>query len=300
MATREIVNQDLEKVKVLCEKILGGSYDEIERLGGLTNHTYRVSVNQSQYYVVRIPGDGTEELINRDDEKASTKLACKLGIDANCLYFGKDGSKVTEYIKGAVTMSSDTMKEERHIGQVAAIFQKLHQCGEDTGVAFEVFDMADGYEQIIYENNVSMYDDYEAVKATVMEIKKSIDDSCIIKKVPCHNDALCENWVEDCDGRMYLIDWEYAGMNDALWDLADVSIEAEYRDFEDELMLTEYLQRKPEELDWKHFLANKIYVDYLWMLWAKTRVPFDGKPMEDWAVQRYTRLKDNIKEFTNI
>lgn len=297
---KEIVQNDLAKVAALCKEVLEKPYETIERMGGLTNHTYHVKTYDGNEYVVRIPGEGTEELIVRADERVSTELACRLGIDAKCLYFGQDGSKVTEYIDGAVTMSAETLKEERHIEQMAAIFQKLHQCGADTGVPFEVFDMAAGYEKIIYDNQVMMYDDYQEVKSTVMSVKKIVDGKRAIQKVPCHNDALCENWVEDSRKRMYLIDWEYAGMNDGFWDLADVSIEAEYGEQEDRLLLARYLEKEPTGLDWQHFLANKIYVDYLWTLWAKTRVPFDGQPMEDWAAERYARLKSNIEEFKSI
>lgn len=297
---KEIIKRDLEEVNRLCEQVLGESYIDIMRMGGLTNHTYKVVTKHEKEYVVRIPGDGTEELIVRKNEKVSTALACRLNIDAKCLYFGEDGAKVTEYINGAVTMSSDTLKEERHINQIADIFKILHQCGEDTKVPFEVFDMAANYEKIINDNQVSMYDDYINVKEKVLEIKNEIDNGCMIKKVPCHNDALSENWVENDEGRMYLIDWEYAGMNDAFWDLADVSIEAGYEHKQDELLLKKYLQREPESLDWKHFFANKLYVDYLWTLWAKTRVPYDGQSMEDWAKERYERLKCNIQEFDKI
>jgi len=117
--------------------------------------------------------------------------------------------------------------------------------------------------------------------------------------VPCHNDPLCENWVEG-DGRMYLIDWEYAGMNDGMWDVADVSIEAGFDGECDRLLLAAYLGREPELADEKHFLASKIYVDYLWTLWAKARVPYDGQPMEDWAVERYTRLKGFIEDYNAL
>ena len=99
---------------------------------------------------------------------------------------------------------------------------------------------------------------------------------------------------------MYLIDWEYAGMNDGMWDVADVSIEAGFGEECDAMLLEAYLERKPSVLDMKHFLASKIYVDYLWTLWAKARVPYDGQPMEDWAVERYARLKENVNKFNNI
>lgn len=296
-----IIREELEKIQFLCESVLGDSYCEIERMGGLTNHTYHVIMKDTREYVVRIPGEGTEDLIVRADEKISTELACDLDLDARCLYFGDDGSKVTEYILNAVTMSADTLKEDIHIRQIAEIFKKLHTSGVDTGVPFEVFDMAACYEKIIKEKNVPMYGDYQEIKDIVIEIKDEIDSVCNIQMVPCHNDALCENWVtRGKEGRMYLIDWEYAGMNDGMWDLADVSIEAAYDHETDEKLLKEYLGRDIEDVDRKHFLANKIYVDFLWTLWAKTRVPYEGEPMEDWAAERYVRLKKNINEYQNI
>lgn len=297
---REIIQNDIPKVLELCEKVIGKAYKDIERMGGLTNHTYHVTMDDGKEYVVRIPGEGTEEVIVRSDERKSTELACKVGVDANLLYFGEDGSKVTEYIKDAVTMSADTLKQDKAINQVAEIFKTLHSCGEDTGVPFEVFDMAETYKKVIVEHNVPMFNDWTETEKAVMEIKNEIDAACGTKKVPCHNDSLCENWVTDGDGKMYLIDWEYSGMNDFMWDLADVSIEAVYTEAEDEKLLTAYLGKAPEMLDKKHFLAAKVYVDYLWTLWAKMRVPYDGQDMEDWAQERYARLKSNVNSYKEI
>lgn len=297
---KEILQEDINQIEALTQKVLGTSqYAELERMGGLTNHTYKVTLNNGEQYVVRIPGLGTEEMIVRSDEMTSTKLACDLDIDAKMLYFGEKGDKVTEYIKDAQTMNSETLKNPERIRQVAEIFKKLHTCGVDTKVPFEVFEMAANYEKIICDNNVEMYDDYSEIKKIVMQIKAEIDNAVNAKKVPCHNDALCENWVIG-NGRMYLIDWEYAGMNDGMWDLADVSIEAGFNEELDNLLLAEYLGKQPDVANKKHFLASKIYVDYLWTLWAKTRVPFDGQPMEDWATERYTRLKSFIDEYKNL
>ena len=297
---KEIIREDIPVVKELMLKVLGtDNYADLSRMGGLTNHTYKVTLEIGEEYVVRLPGEGTEEVIVRSDEKISTKLACDLGVDAPMLYFGEDGSKVTEYIKNAVTMSAEALKNRERIEQVAEIFRKMHACGVDTKVPFEVFEMAASYEKVIEDNNVSMFDDYNEIKAIVMEIKAEIDNAIDIKKVPCHNDALCENWVLG-DGRMYLIDWEYAGMNDGMWDVADVSIEAGFNAEYDKMLLSAYLEREPEIIDEKHFLASKIYVDYLWTLWAKMRVPYDGQPMEDWAQERYARLKGFIEDYKNI
>ena len=65
-------------------------------------------------------------------------------------------------------------------------------------------------------------------------------------------------------------------------------------------LLEDYFGRKATVTDKKHFLANKIYVDYLWTLWAKTRVPYSGQDMEDWAAERYARMKDSIAAFEKL
>lgn len=297
---KKVEQKDIEQIEELLKKVLDADgYLRLERMGGLTNRTYHVTLVDGAEYVVRIAGEGTEELINRSHERASTTLACELGIDAELLYFGEDGLKVTRYIPNAVTMSAESLHEETHIRQMAEIFQTLHQCGKDTSVPFDVFEMAAGYEKIIQNLKVPMYDDYQECKQKVMDIKSQIDSVMDITLVPCHNDALCENWVEG-DGRMFLIDWEYAGMNDGMWDLSDVSLEAGFDQLHDKMFLQAYLNREPDVLDHKHFLANKIYVDYLWTLWAKARVPYDGQPMEDWATERYERLKENICKFDTI
>ena len=192
----EIIKKDLSAVAGLLQKVLGKSdYSDIRRLGGLTNHTYHVIFANGEEYVVRIPGEGTEEIIVRDDEKKSTQLACKLGVDAPMLYFGENGAKVSQYLKNAQTMSAETIKSATHIAQIAQIFRTMHDCGEDTGVPFEVFDMAAGYEKIIDNMNVPMFADYDRYKAKLMQIKEEIDSTLEIKIVPCHNDPLCENWV---------------------------------------------------------------------------------------------------------
>ena len=301
MAKREIVQEDIARVKKLLGEVIGkADCVSLERMGGLTNRTYHAMMESGEEYVVRIPGEGTETLINRSDEKKSTSLACNIGIDAQCLYFGEDGAKVTEYIRGAVTMSADKLKEEHRIKQMAEIFKRLHTCGGDTGVPFEVFAMADGYKKIIADMNEPMFVDYPAVEEEVAKIKAETDKLFEQTSVPCHNDPLCENWIVDEKDDMFLIDWEYAGMNDGMWDLADVSIEANFQAEQDEKLLRFYLGKTLDENDLKHFLAAKIYVDYLWTLWAKARAPYDGQSMEDWALERYLRLKNNIANFKKI
>lgn len=285
---------DKKNIEKLAQAIFPvNSVISLTRLGGLTNRSYCVLLDSGKQYVFRLPGEGTEELINRQYEKISTVLACKLGIDTDLLYFcDKTGIKISRYIENAVTMSPNTMRKSKNILAVADLLKTLHKCGFNTDVPFEFFQMVNSYENFIKLNNGSFYEDYYEVNRQVMQIKNKTDKD-ISTLVPCHNDPLCENWICD-DSRMYLIDWEYAGMNDPFWDLADVSIEAQMNDEMDAKLLSCYLGHKPMEDEKFRFMANKIYLDFLWSLWGKTRTPFDGHLMEQYALNRYIRLKQNL------
>ena len=295
---REIEAADIPQLHDLMKLVFGdGEWKDIARLGGMTNHSYKITRADGQEYLVRIPGEGTEEMINRLDERKSTELGCRLGIDSPLLYFGDDGRKVMRFIHDPQPMSEEVMRRKENLDQAAAIFRKLHTCGENTGVRFEVFEMAELYEKIIRDGGVAFYDDYEEVKNTVMRIKAEVDRDGEAPRVPCHNDSLVGNWVLDGEGKLYLIDWEYSGMNEAMWDLSCLSIEAEYTPENDRELLNAYYGREADVEEQKRFVAAKLYVDYLWTLWGLTRVPFDGQFMQEYADMRYLRLKKNIEAY---
>jgi len=298
---REIIKEDIPELKQTLKEVFGDDqYNDLERLGGMTNHSYKITRNDGKQYLVRIPGEGTEEMINRLDERKSTELACELDIDSKLLYFTDDGRKVMVFIRNPQPMDEAVMQRKENIKQAAEIFHRLHNCGVDTGVRFEVFEMADLYEKIIKDAGVEFYDDYDEVKNTVMNIKEEMDNTFHPTRVPCHNDSLLGNWVLDDNDRLYLIDWEYSGMNEAMWDLSCLSIEANYSKEQDEELLGNYYGRKATTEEKKYFIAAKMYVDYLWTLWGLTRVPYDGQFMQDYADERYARLKKNIEAYKNI
>ena len=298
---REIEAADIPKLRDLMKLVFGDSeWEDIRRLGGMTNHSYKITRADGQEYLVRIPGEGTEEMINRLDERKSTELACRLGIDSPLIYFGDDGRKVMRFIRDPQFMSEEVMRRKENLLQAASIFRKLHSCGEDTGVRFEVFEMAELYERIIRDGGVALYDDYDQVRNTVMTIKADVDRNGEAERVPCHNDSLIGNWVLDSGGKLYLIDWEYSGMNEAMWDLSCLSIEAVYSAENDAELLSAYYGRETTVEERKRFAAAKLYVDYLWTLWGLTRVPFDGQFMQDYADERYKRLKKNIKAYRTL
>lgn len=288
----KIVKEDLKKIQELALELFGeNKTGSVRRLGGLTNHTYAVELSR-ETLVFRMPGEGTEKLINRKDEKISAELAGRLGIDADVVYMDDTtGIKITRYVEEAETMSPISFQRTDSILKAAEILKRLHHSGEDTGVAFEVFEMAQGYEKLILDNGISFYPDYFDKKHRIEQLKQKIPAP---KKVTCHNDPLCENWIRD-KNRLYLIDWEYAGMNDPLWDLADLSIEAGLDEEKDRMLLEAYNGNGISEETKLRFMMNKVYIDFLWSLWGKARVPFEGSSMEEYAACRYARMNENLQ-----
>ena len=301
---RQIEQADIPQIEELVAMTRPGTViADIKRLGGMTNHSYKVTLGSGEELLVRVPGDGTEEMINRLDERKSTQLACDLHIDSKLYYFGDDGKKVMEFIHDPQEMNEAVMRRPENLKQAAELFHRLHYSGVDTGVRFEVFEMAALYEKIIRDGGVAFYDDYDEVKQTVMDIKAEVDRDGEAPRVPCHNDSLVGNWVLDGNGKLYLIDWEYSGMNEAMWDLSCLSIEADYGAAEDDLLLKTYYSFEGKEAgveEKKRFIAAKMYVDFLWTLWGLTRVPFDGQFMQDYADARYARLKKNIEAYKSL
>ena len=302
---RKIEAVDIPKLHELIELVFGDDqWENIERLGGgITNHSYKITRKDGQEYLARIPGDGTEEMINRINERKSTELGCKLGFDSQLLYFGSDGCKVMEFIHNPQPMNEEVMKRSENLSQAAEIYHKLHTCGIDTGVRFEVFEMAVLYEKIIMDAGVAFPDDYDGVKQTVMDIKAEVDKAGEVSRVPCHNDSSISNWIMDENGKLHLIDWEYSGMNEPMWDLSCLSIEADYGAAEDDELLNTYYsfeEKSPGVEEKRRFSAAKLYVDYLWTLWGLARVPFGGDFMREYSGVRYARLKKNIEAYKNL
>ena len=109
---------------------------------------------------------------------------------------------------------------------------------------------------------------------------------------PCHCDPLCENLL-DSGERMWIVDWEYSGMNDPLWDLGDLSVEAGLTPAQDQELIRAYYDGEPGESDFGRMIIYKAMCDLLWTLWGLIQHS-DNNPAEDfWAysIGRFERCK---------
>lgn len=295
------MNREMEsKMKQVFEEILHLSYapQKIERLGGLTNFNFKL-FNGEETYVVRFPGVGTEEIINRKDESDISWVTNEIGIDAEMLYFDeKSGIKVCKYIEDAVTMDANQVKSPENMKDIAQLFSKLHTSGKVLPIPFDVFEKIKEYEDLLNSESGNFYwDDYEEVRKQIYSLKE-LYESYEIQRVLCHNDPLCENFIKGKD-RMYLVDWEYAGMNDPMWDLADVFIEAGFTPIEEIQFKEYYFGRPSTRFEDIRIVMNKVFLDFLWSLWGKQRYAC-GEDLLEYANERYERAKSNLSMLMKI
>lgn len=288
--------EDLNSVLDLCKsqiEVNDIKSVKIQRLGGLTNKNYRVETDRGDY-VIRLPGDGTEDMINRAEEHICTKVANTINIDSKLIYFEDEtGIKISRYIQSAETMSALKVRHGDNLKAIAEVFKSLHTCGISIPVIFDIFDKIEEYETLLKKYSGDYFwDDYEFVKNQVYQLKDEVKDMNI-QMTMCHNDPLCENFIKG-ENRMYLVDWEYAGMNDPMWDLADFFIEAELSPAEESGFCNHYFGCDLDsEMD-RRIQINKIFLDFLWSLWGKLRCAI-GEDLQDYADQRYARAKNNLE-----
>ncbi|MEL7566249.1 MAG: phosphotransferase, partial [Dehalobacterium sp.] len=114
---------------------------------------------------------------------------------------------------------------------------------------------------------------------------------------PCHNDTLPENWIVG-DDKLYLIDWEYAGMNDPNFDLAALSLENSLSEEEERIFLSEYYGGEISEENYGRVVINKYLCDYLWALWSVLQID-NGKPYDEYwpyGLNRFNRSLAQIED----
>ena len=261
---------------------------EPQRLGGLTNLVFRVGD-----YCLRIPGKGTEEYIDRANEAVATKETAKAGVSPELLHFDPaTGVMVTRFIEGSVTMTPDNFaSRDGAPARAGEAFRRLHLSGAVFPFRFELFSMIDDYLGILATKDVALPDGYHDVVREAEAVRKAL----AVNPVPlaaCHCDPLCENFL-DADGRMWIVDWEYSGMNDPMWDLGDLSVEGGFSPAQDEEMLTAYFGGEATPQDRGRMVIYKAMCDLLWTLWGLIQLA-NNNPAEDfraYADGRFGRCK---------
>jgi thiamine kinase-like enzyme len=263
----------------------------VERLGGLTNKNYKVTTPRG-LFVLRVPGQGTSEYISRANEALAARITSEIGVNAPLVYFdAADGVQLTRYLDGALTMNVERFKDLGSVRRAAQSLRRVHDCGRPFNNRFELFAMIDEYLDILAKKDAPLPDGYHDVKREAEVVRKALN-ARPLPIVPCHCDPLAENFLDD--GRqVFVIDWEYAGNNDPMWDLGDVSVEAAFGPEQDEALLEAYFGGRPSANDRGRMVLYKAMCDLLWTLWGIIQ-HVNQNPADDfwaYAVNRFNRCK---------
>ncbi len=181
---------------------------------------------------------------------------------------------------------------------VSWILRKLHNSNEVMKNDFNLFELMHTYERLGVDAGAEMFEGFEEVKEDILILKKYYE-TLLIKNVPCHVDAAYSNFILSDDNKMYLIDWEYSGMFDPMWDVASYIIESELTKVQTELFLNNYFKRAATMRELERIELHIIFQDYLWSVWALFKEE-RGNDFGSYSLNRFIRVKENIELFKKV
>ncbi|MGN2336998.1 NTP transferase domain-containing protein [Clostridium cagae] len=295
---RRELNYEINTVKTIVREAMKVSEDEISEVvaaGGMTNKNYRICV-KGKRYILRVAGIGTESMISRKNEMFNSSIASEREYNVETPYFNVEtGIKISTFIENAETLTPRSVKKEENLKQVTRILRDLHEDNEfPMKNEFNVFRELEKYEDILKTADGEFFDDYDEVRERFMKLEEVLKD-CDRVFVPSHNDLVSENLVKDTEGRIYLIDWEYSGINDDMWDLAALSLENNFSEDDTELMFRLYFNGEVDENSRKRLLIHQISQDLLWAVWTLIKEN-EGDDFGTYGIDRYNRGKENLNK----
>ncbi len=258
--------------------------DKVKNLsGGLTNINLQVSTPTGEY-VARISSNSSSLLsIDRNAEFENSKIAAQVGVGAPVYDYLPDfGLLVIGYIPGRTYTSSDVAA---NLTRVAQSVRKLHSAKPFVR-DFDMFEIQKGYLNIVTERGFRLPDQYLNYAQHLDKMKQAL--SVLAEpKVPCNNDLLAANFIDDGE-KIWLIDYEYSGNNDACFELGNIYSESSLS-YEQliELVDAYYGKHRADKVAraWLYALLAR----YGWTLWASIQASVSEIEFNfwDWGMEKY-------------
>ena len=270
------------------ERVWPGREARVEVLGGgITNHNLRVEID-GEAFVLRVAGKDTGLLgIDRTVEFAATEAAAALGIGSEVVAFVEpEGWLVTRFVAGEIP-PLERMREPVMLARIADALRAFHD-GPAIPGAFDSFRVVEAYRETALERGGRVPEafDWAHELATRIEARRSAEGP-----VPCHNDLLNANFLVDGE-RLCILDWEYAGMGDRFFDLANFSINHELEPRQSEALLAAYFG-EVREADAQALELMRFMSDFREAMWgvvqsAVSELDFD---FDSYATEHFERLR---------
>ncbi|SVB64502.1 uncharacterized protein METZ01_LOCUS217356, partial [marine metagenome] len=230
----------------LARELLGAEFPDWGSItlspisGGLTNQNLLVETGSGEKFVARLPGKDTEMFgINRQTEYAISRVAWEIGIAPEPVAFiAVHEILVTRFVEGVPIEINDPAT----IRNVATLLHRLHSAPEVPGI-FNLPLVIDDYISTAKRYGVNMPSELDKALDYSRKIIDAID-RCPSRTAPCHNDLIAANFLQSRD-RLYLLDWEYAGMGDPYVDLGNCAVNFCMDEAACTILMGSYLDREP-------------------------------------------------------
>jgi thiamine kinase-like enzyme len=221
----------------IAERIWPGGVRWLEPLGGgITNRNFKVTTSAGEVFVLRIGGKDTELLgIDRHVEHEATRAAAACGLAPEVVAFVEpEGYLVTRFVEGSA-VDPDEVRSPDTLGEIARLLRRFH---DDAPIAgrFDAFRVVEAYRATALAHGIEAPPEFAEAKAIADRIEEARGAQPLR---PCHNDLLNANFIRS-GTRIWIVDWEYAGMGDRFFDLANFSVNHELSETESAELLRAY------------------------------------------------------------
>lgn len=253
---------------------------------GMTNRSFMFKAKGNRY-IMRIPGEGTKELINRQQEYDVYQVIRKLPYVERTLYLNpENGYKLTQFIDGARNCNPNDWDE---VKQSMKLLKKFHDSGFKVKHSFNLQQQINMYEKL--RNGSSAYRDYDEVKERVLELLNYIDSIPNKQITLCHIDANADNFVFDSENNLHLIDWEYAGMQDPHVDIAMFAIYSMYGQEQIDHLIDLYFDGSVDSKMRYKIYAYVAICGLLWSNWCEYKQSL-GLDFGEYSLAQYRYAKE--------
>jgi len=258
---------------------------------GMTNRSFQCSCRDKKY-IMRIPGEGTGKLINRQEEYNVYQAIQGYGICDRILYINPvNGYKLTEFIEGVHLCDRENWDE---VNRCMKYLRTFHEQGLKVNHTFDLWEHIIYYESL-WNGEASAYRDYEDTRDHVFELKEFIqkqDTSWTLT----HIDAVPDNFLLLQNGEIRLIDWEYAGMQDPHVDIAMFAVYSLYDREQVERLIDAYFTEGADRQTRLKIYCYIAICGLLWSNWCEFKQQ-QGVEFGEYSLRQYRYAKEYYRIF---
>ena len=234
--------------------------------GGITNRNFRARFGGADY-MIRIPGKDTSLLeIDREGERIANERAARLGIAPPVAATVDDPQAiVTVFVEGE-GMEPEDLREPVALSEVARSLRAIHEADEPLPTDFNSFRIVETYAETATGRGGELPEAYDTALGHARSIEASLSGP-EHEPVPCHNDLLAANFIAG-EQHLWIVDWEYAGMGDRYFDLANFAVNNELDDGGELALLESYFGEPPSPRRVASLRLMKFMSDFREAMWG--------------------------------